>query len=100
MASYWDEVKDILYDAVNSEFYTEEERDALIADAFSVFAGYSDDASTIPADFRYRSAHFYSPIDLAFWIEDGGIPQQSVFIHRFLNKRGEREYRSYVSPNS
>lgn len=96
--NFWEDIKGVLYDAVNNEFYTEEEREAIIEDGFSEFAGYTDDATTIPLDFSHRQHTFYNPIDLVYWVEDAGIPIEYVFVHHHTSTRNNsRSYNVYVS---
>ncbi len=96
--NFWQDIKDTLYDAVNNEFYTEEERETIIEESFSEFAGYTNDVTDIPLAFTSRQHTFYSPIDLLYWVEDAGIPIEYVFIHYHTSIRdNSTQYNVYIS---
>jgi hypothetical protein len=96
--NFWEDITNLIYDAINNELYTEEERNALIEDAFSSFAGFTVDADSIPGNFRFRSHTFYSPIDLVYWVEDAGVPTHYVYIHQHTSVRDNSvQYNVYIS---
>lgn len=98
---FWQDITELVYDAVNNDLYTDEEREALIEDAFSTFAGYTSNAGNIPDNFRRRRTEFYSPVDLLYWVEDGGIPPSAVYIHKHKSVRDNSDrYTTYISPTS
>ena len=98
MSEYWQAIIDLLYDAINSEFYTDEEREDKIEEAFEDFAGFTYDVSDVPINYTRRANMFYSPIDLIYWIEDAGIPVHYVYVHSHSSVRdGSSQYNAYIS---
>lgn len=97
---FWQRQIDIIYDAINNEVNTQEEIDTAVASAMSVFAGFTQDATDIPSDFKRRRRRFDDPIDLMKWIERGGIPIQCIYVHEGVLSDDERVYIAYVSQDS
>jgi hypothetical protein len=97
---FWQEHIDAVYDSLNDELLTQEEIDDALESAFSVFAGYTQDAATIPNEYDRRKREFYDPINLIKWVRDGGIPLSAVIVHRFISNGGDFKYRAYVSPTT
>lgn len=97
---FWQEHIDQVYDSLNDTLLTQAEIDDALEAAFSIFAGYTQDANIIPNEYQKRKREFYDPINLLKWIKDGGIPISSVIVHRYISNGGDFKYRAYISPTS
>lgn len=97
--SYWQDVIDIVYDAINNELNTQEEIDAIIEDQFSILAGYTFDQDEVPAEYHGRAREFYSPLDILQYLMEGGIPNSSVWIWG-EELDGDTIYHAYISDGS
>lgn len=97
---FWQELIDLVRNSATNTDYTQAEIDDNIATAFSVFADYTQDAGTIPNDFKRRKRDFYDPVNLLQWLRDAGIPISSTIIHRHVGNRGDIKYTAYISATS
>lgn len=96
---FWQDIIDIVWDAINNELNTQEEIDQIISDQFSVFAGYTDNQDTIPGDFKMRQREFDNPVNLMTWLQDGGVPVTAVYIWREDTPDGPY-YHTFISAES
>lgn len=96
---YWQEMTEYIYDSVNSELNTQEEIDARISDAFSIYDLFTGNQDDIDDDFKSRVRTFFDPIDLIRYVEEGGIPENCVQIWA-EETEDDIEYHIYISENS
>lgn len=96
---YWQEMNDYIYDSVNDELNTQEEIDAKIADAFSIYSDFTFNQDEIGEEFHGRVRTFVDPIDLIRYLEEGGVPPECVEIWG-EETEDDIEYHVYISDNT
>ena len=96
---YWEEMRDYIYDSVNDELNTQEEIDAKIADAFSIYSDFTFNQDEIGSEFHGRVRTFVDPIDLIRYLEEGGVPPECVEVWA-EETEDDIEYHVYISDNT
>lgn len=93
---YWEEMKEYIYDDVGEVLRTQEEIDARVEDAFSIYSDFTSNMDEIGEEFKARIRTFIDPIDLIRYLEEGGVPPEcvEVWIHE---DEGDYEYHVFIS---
>jgi len=79
--SLWQNIKDRVYNAIASLFYTQAEIDTETAARLAGVATVTDDFGEVPADARRRkSGLFVNPDDAIEWLDRNHIPSAYVTI--------------------
>jgi hypothetical protein len=84
LRTFWEFVKEAIFDAAGDQFRTQEEIDDFVDAAFSTYAIVTDNPDEIPGSFRRRNHTFFDPLDLIEWIDQGAIPPNYVAV--YINK--------------
>jgi len=100
LRSFWQIIKDVIFNSSESEFRDQAEIDDIVADAFSQYAIVTNDARSIPSVYRRRHNTFFDPLDLIEWINAGAIPPTAVSIYIIPVGDDEERYVCYVSDDT
>lgn len=96
--TFWQDIIDIVYDAVNDELNTQEEINQIIEDQLESLVSWTFDQDEIPAEYKMRSKEFDNPVNLFNWISTGP-PVSALWVWIEEEPNGDRWYHVFVGPS-
>jgi hypothetical protein len=96
--NFWQDVIDIVYDAVNDKLNTQEEINEIIEDQLDSLVSWTFDLDEVPPEYKMRSKEFLNPVDLFNWIATGP-PVSAIWVWIEVDNEETRWYHVLVGPS-